>query len=399
MFNKTRLFLLLLAVCTGTGFAQEVPQKLVLPSLDKSPAPANFSLLCEKLPQKQPAKLLAPAELDVRACDISSWDLRDYTSEELADVLTFDSQTKFPPKAKLPKNFSAKKILKNGKNPGLGIKKLHKKGITGKGVSAAIIDQNLLTTHQEYAKQLVWYEENEWWHRHGESSMHAPAVASILAGKTTGVAPQVRLFLFAPELFGRSTKARYDAAPTAYMLRRIIQLNKQLPDEKRIRVVSISRGFQPDDFGAADFSSAKKELEESGVAVFTTNDVFTLNRTHSLANPDKAEYCRPAYWWNKNDIPLYNQLKEPTVPTDFRAVAAPNGNKDYVHYANGGLSWAVPYVAGLYALGVQVKPTLTKAEFLKAVADTSNIQTCSWNGQPFTAQLVNPQRLVEYLQK
>ena len=160
MFNKTRLFLLLLAVCTGTGFAREVPQKLVLPSLDKSPAPANFSFLCEKLPQKQPAKLLAPAELDVRACDISSWDLRDYTSEELADVLTFDSQTKFPPKAKLPKNFSAKKILKNGKNPGLGIKKLHKKGITGKGVSAAIIDQNLLTTHQEYAKQLVWYEEN-----------------------------------------------------------------------------------------------------------------------------------------------------------------------------------------------------------------------------------------------
>ena len=191
MFNKTRLFLLLLAVCTGTGFAQEVPQKLVLPSLDKSPAPANFSFLCEKLSQKQPAKLLAPAELDVRAC------------EELADVLTFDSQTKFPPKAKLPKNFSAKKILKNGKNPGLGIKKLHKKGITGKGVSAAIIDQNLLTTHQEYAKQLVWYEENEWWHNLGGSSMHAPAVASILAGKTTGVAPQVRLFLFAPAMMPR----------------------------------------------------------------------------------------------------------------------------------------------------------------------------------------------------
>ena len=93
---------------------------VTLPYIENSPAPANFSWFCpEKLAKGQPEKVVPPAELDVRSCDISAWDFSGYTKDELADVLTFDSKTVLPSKNKLPKGFNAKKILKNGKNPGL----------------------------------------------------------------------------------------------------------------------------------------------------------------------------------------------------------------------------------------------------------------------------------------
>ena len=394
--KKLSLIFSLTAVLSLPLFAAQEP--LVLPHIERSPKAADFSWICPEILQKgQPDKITAPHTLDVRSCDISAWDFRQYTAQELADILTFDSKTKFPAKNKLPKGFSVKKIFQNGKKPGLGVAALHKQGITGKNVSVAIIDQNLLVTHQEYKNQLVWYEEDPWWQQAEDSSMHASAVASILAGKTVGVAPQVNLFLFAPS-FGKSDENQYDAGPIAHMLRRVAELNRQLPTAQKIRVVSISRGFGPHDLAAEEFAAAQKALEDDGVSVFTTNDVFTLSRAHSLAAPDKLPYCRPAYWFDKSELPLYSQITDITVPTDFRVLASPTGNKDYVHYANGGLSWAVPYVAGLYALSVQVKPDLTKAEFIQAVAATNQTQNCVWQEVKFTSLLVNPQKLIQYLQ-
>lgn len=394
--KKLSLIFSLTAVLSLPLFAAQEP--LVLPHIERIPKAADFSWICPEILQKgQPDKITAPHTLDVRSCDISAWDFRQYTAQELADILTFDSKTKFPAKNKLPKGFSVKKIFQNGKKPGLGVAALHKQGITGKNVSVAIIDQNLLVTHQEYKNQLVWYEEDPWWQQAEDSSMHASAVASILAGKTVGVAPQVNLFLFAPS-FGKSDENQYDAGPMAHMLRRVAELNRQLPAAQKIRVVSISRGFGPHDLAAEEFAAAQKALEDDGVAVFTTNDVFTLSRAHSLAAPDKLPYCRPAYWFDKSKLPLYSQITDITVPTDFRVLASPTGNKDYVHYANGGLSWAVPYVAGLYALSVQVKPDLTKEEFTQAVAATNQTQTCVWQEVKFKSLLVNPQKLIQYLQ-
>lgn len=82
--------------------------------------------------------------------------------------------------------------MEEGKNPGLGIRELHEQGITGKGVRVAIIDQKLLTDHEEYRDKLVSYTE------YGSAgkeppSMHGPAVASLLVGEHCGVAPGVEL--------------------------------------------------------------------------------------------------------------------------------------------------------------------------------------------------------------
>jgi hypothetical protein len=64
------------------------------------------------------------------------------------DIKTFwyNSNTEFPGNEKL-----AADILENGKNPGLGVRALHEKGITGKGVNIAVIDANLAQPyHSEY---------------------------------------------------------------------------------------------------------------------------------------------------------------------------------------------------------------------------------------------------------
>ena len=390
----------LLSMCLGFLAASASAQELKLPYYNANPGPADFSFSCQReFPNGQPAKVLSPKKLDVRSCDMSAWDLTQYTAQELADVISFDSKTKFPPKKKLPKGFSPKKILQNGKNPGLGVYDLHSQGITGKGVSMAIIDQNLLLNHREYASNVIFYEEDPFW-KGMEASMHAPAVVSVAAGKRVGVAPQAQVFAFAAN-FQTDDSGIFDAGLIAGTLRRVAELNAQLPPKQKIRVVSISRGFDPRDHGSKEFEEAQKALEQNGVAVFTTNDIFTLNRTHSLDNPENVSaYCRPPYWFEKRDVGhLSNNTQDIFVPTAFRAIASPTGSADYVHYSNGGLSWGVPYVAGLYALGVQVYPQLTKEIFVKTALETSVVRSCQYEGVSFSARLVNPQALIDRLEQ
>ncbi len=363
--------------------------------------PADFSWHCaQNFPHGQPiSKILSPGELDVRSCDISGWDFTAYTASELADVLTFDSKTRFPPVSKLPKHFSAKKILKQNQNPGLGIRTLHKQGITGQGVSIAILDQNLLLDHEQYADQLRYYWQDPVYQQYdGQASMHGAAVTSILAGKTVGVAPQAHIHYWAENLLVDEQDV-LDAGAVAKDLERVLQFNKMLDESEKIRAVSISRGFSKYDKDIALFNQMVKTLSVQGIAVFTTNDVMTLSRSHSLALADGADYCRPAYWFKVQNLPYYAQQTSPLVPTDFRVTAAPNGVQDYVHYAHGGLSWAVPYLTGLYALGVQVQPNLTKEQFLQIITQTATSCLCTYQGVNFTAPaLVNPRAFINYLQ-
>jgi hypothetical protein len=61
--------------------------------------------------------------------------------------VSFNSDTVWP--EDLPDRCDPEALLELGKNPGLGVRSLHAEGITGAGVSIAIIDQPLLTSHVE----------------------------------------------------------------------------------------------------------------------------------------------------------------------------------------------------------------------------------------------------------
>jgi len=68
---------------------------------------------------------------------------------------------------------SAEKLLEEGKNPGLGLRKLHEQGITGEGVVVAIIDQKLLMDHKEYKNKIESYSEYGK-AKEEDPSMHGP---------------------------------------------------------------------------------------------------------------------------------------------------------------------------------------------------------------------------------
>lgn len=84
--------------------------------------------------------------------------------------------------------------MEKRKNPGLGIRALHKQGIDGRNRAAAVIDGFLLCDHLEYHDNLKWYERVDSGEpRHGVSGGE---LVSALAGKTCGVAPKADIYYF-----------------------------------------------------------------------------------------------------------------------------------------------------------------------------------------------------------
>ena len=89
---------------------------------------------------------------DARNCDISELKL---SKEELLDLCIDNTTVLSDEQKKIVDEYKEKM-----KDPGLGIKNLHSQGITGKGITIAIIDQPL-GEHREYSSNLVHLERNE----------------------------------------------------------------------------------------------------------------------------------------------------------------------------------------------------------------------------------------------
>jgi subtilisin family serine protease len=106
--------------------------------------------------------------------------------KNLIATLTFNQKTIWPQGAQIPAGCDPNRLLTEAMNPGLGIRKLHKEGITGKGVSIAIIDQFMYLDHPEFAGKIVAFHNLS--SRDNNGSMHGPAVTSLLVGTNCGTA-------------------------------------------------------------------------------------------------------------------------------------------------------------------------------------------------------------------
>ncbi|HSD84915.1 MAG TPA: S8 family serine peptidase, partial [Anaerolineae bacterium] len=338
--------------------------------------------------------------------DLSSLDL----SQSLNDLLfaDFDTQTKWPPAAKMPAKFDWQRMMEWGKNPGLGIRKLHVQGITGKGVGLAIIDQPLIVDHHEYAKHMQLYEEINI-DPTIEGQMHGSAVASIAVGKTVGVAPEADLYYIGawtgdwgpgPDDF--IWNFRY----YAQAVRHVLHINQQLPEGHKIRVIAMQVGWSSDQAGYADIMAAVKEAREAGLLVVSSSFEETFGFSFHglgrapLADPNKFESYEPGIWWAKDFYAhpgwFANRL---LVPMDSRTTASPGGAEEYVFYREGGWSWSIPYIAGMYALAAQVKPAITPDEFWALALKTGRTIELQHNGKtiPF-GSILDPVALIKSLQ-
>lgn len=368
-------------------------------------------------------KVVGESGSDIRWCDAGK-----FTEDEEAlliksiPTVTYNEDTVFT--ENILEIFQPELIMEQGKNPGLGVKQLHERGITGKGISIAIIDQVLYTGHPEYASKLALYEEV---HVIPEQtgSMHGAALASISVGESCGVAPEARLYYWACDNV-KSWRVKADEEieiaweEYARTIDRIIEVNRKLPEKEKIRVVGIARGY-----GFTDDKSENKEIssmldaikraEEEGIFVVTTStemnyDFFEkfntdapfagLGKIDPAENPDDIDNYTLGIWQRPNAEYYQNSL---LIPMDNRTTADMSGDT-YVHYADGGWSWTVPYVVGMYALCVEVKPDITPEEFYQAAVETAFKINRTEDGEipsdgetAYTYQVLNPVGLIDYL--
>lgn len=340
--------------------------RLELPRIDRRPPAAVFRWgPLESLPRYDPDSK-DPWQMDLRSRDLSHLDLR----ESLEDLLyaTFDDRTVWPPDDLLPPGFDRQRIMELGRNPGLGLRALHDRGVTGRGVGVAIIDQTLLIEHEEYADRLRLYEEIGV-DPEGDAAMHASAVASLMVGRTVGVAPEADLYFIASRTVDWDPEARetrWNFEHYARAIRRILEINEQLPPDREIRAVSISVGWPPGRKGYDDIMAANREAIAAGLLVVSSSiehthelDFFMLGRA-SMSDPDDFGSYDRVLW---RDYGNYRSDQRLLIPCDSRATASPTGTDEYVFYRIGGASWSIPYLAGVYALAAQVDPKITPDRF------------------------------------
>ncbi len=145
----------------------------------------------QKISHERRASFAEPIQSVNEFDNVSGKDLskRDLSARRgLIDTLTFDQKTVWPERVGL----FADRLLKEAINPGLGVRKLHRQGITGKGVNVAIIDQPLQMDHPEYAGKFQAYHDTGCGGH--ETSMHGPAMTTQLVGNQCGTAPGARVY-------------------------------------------------------------------------------------------------------------------------------------------------------------------------------------------------------------
>ena len=372
----------------------------------RQPPVANFHRgPLPKMPRWD-AKSTQHAQVDLRGYDLRGLDL----SDRLADLLhaDFDSRTQWP--EPLPTGFDRARILELGRDPGLGVRELHRQGIVGKGIGIGIIDQALLVDHEEYRDRLKLYEEI---HNPPDSpaQMHGPAVASIAVGKTTGLAPAADLYYIAEThgVFTGGGNFDWDFGWLAKSIHRLLDVNATLPEGKKIRVISISVGWGKDQKGYAETMAAVDRAKRESVFIVSTAIEWTYQLAFHglgrdvLSDPNEFKSFGPGSWWGPQFWSGANRFapgQRLLVPMDSRGLASPTGPHDYVFYWSAGWSWAVPWIAGLYALACEVKLDVTPEEFWAAALKTGRTIQIEHAGKGFEfGTIADPVALIDQLKK
>ncbi len=367
---------------------------------------------------------------DARARDLSKRDFSN-TSIDAIKMMDFDTETLWPEKEKLPQDFNPKEFLEESKNPGLGIRELHEQGIDGRGIVVAIIDQELDINHPEYKDQILDYSEYGGAREEGVS-MHGPSVASLLVGKNCGVAPGAKLVY-------KAVPSTRDFHFWSEAMNDIIQKNKEVSSDK-VRIVSCSIGhmhglgkLEP---GLDKWIEALKIAKEAGIFVVDVNgnqidipfvgggspenkDDFEnyfpwlrqnngdeeLDKLVAGGNVDeilkKLRETKKDEISNISDFDLREKIKERIVqfkseiivPSDYRTMASSwRKEGQYMYNGRGGISWSVPYLAGLYALALQVNPNIEQEEIAKIIKETAIVNKRG-------LKIINPKGIIDLVKE
>jgi hypothetical protein len=177
-----------------------------------------------------------------------------------------------------------------------------------------------------------------------------------------------------------------------------------LPGGEKIRVLSMSIGWRPESKGYDEIQSAVQDARDAGIFIICSSEqdlygfqFHGLGR-RPLADPDAFESYEPGSWWAEDfyrDPPLADTL---LIPMDSRATASPTGADEYVFYREGGWSWSIPYIAGMYALAAQVRADVTPELFWSTALRTGRTIEIAHEGQSYSfGVILDPAALIHAL--
>lgn len=395
------------------------------------------------------ADIPAPIIESFTFADFTGADLSDMKIENISEILytfTFDTSTKWPETEDNSLQLLANQVMESGKYLGLGLSELHQNGVTGKGISVAIIDRTMLKEHEAFQDNLNYFEVSSSSTHEEELSSHGSALAGIVGG-SSGVAPDATLYYFAVS----DDEDPYDGYKKA--MEKLLDFQKTLPEEEKIRLVLLALGPDPLQIAADPEGPVKgladalnKAKAENIVVLYPgmqTSFPITGTGCPPTMNRDEADNYQVWSWtlakkqigdslqshnansWDEaieilkkllTDMEELNSIQaeaintflyiayvysdyiefndwlesimsEPSdllaAPSDFIAVPNSHGPQQYTYYGSGILDWSTAYVAGLVTLGFQVNPTLTENQIFQALWES---------GTPFygTSRLVCP---------
>ncbi len=325
---------------------------------------------------------------DVRGKDLSKLNLS--ARKGLIATLSFNQKTVWPERAKMPPGSSPQEILTAAMNPGLGVRQLHRQGITGKGVNVAIIDQPLYMDNPEYAGRIVAYLDTGC--EHHKTSMHGPMVTSLLVGTNCGTAPDAQVYYAAVPMW------KADSAYFAKALDWIISQNKKLSSSEKIRVVSVSASPNQSSWANRQmWDRACARAEADGIMVLDCTDSrrrgFIGRGWYDSRDPENVTKCNPwappnrAFHGKPTDMGIFVPASPRTNAEDY--------DKDefgYRYCGRGGTSRSIPYCAGVLAMGWQVNPELSPEQMRELLFKSAFMKRDG-------AKIIYPRKFIDLVRK
>jgi len=215
-----------------------------------------------------------------------------------------------------------------------------------------------------------------------------------LAGETIGTAPDAQIYYAAAPSW--TADAKYEADALTW----IIKENRRLPKENKIRVVSFSGA--PSGPGSPFtknnnlWDEAVKIAEQEGIIVLdcTKDHGFIGPCYYDANNPDDVKKCKVGW----PDKIIQDSLKYPSIkifaPCSGRTVAEEynKGVNSYQYNGKGGLSWSIPYVAGVMAMGWQIKSDISGTEMVSILIKTASTNMLGY-------KIIDPVAFINELRK
>jgi hypothetical protein len=202
-----------------------------------------------------------------------------------------------------------------------------------------------------------------------------------LVGENIGTAPDARVYFVAAPSWLEDAQYYADA------LDWIIQENEKLPEKSKIRVVSVST--MPSGQWALlhknhdAWDAAYKRAMDAGILVLdcTYEHGYTVPCTYDLHDPNNVAACSPDNYSPSNRVNV--PASRTTATEGFDRVMF-----SYQFSGNGGMSWTVPYLAGILAMGWQVNPEANSSQLLDMLFVSSYVTDSE-------AKIINPKAFIE----